>query len=160
MTIHRPKFRKGFTLIEILLAISIIAALAAIIIVTLDPVKRFQDARDTQRRADIESIMNAIQRYALDNKGSIPSPGFSTSDQQIGIGWGCELYSGSCAIGEAHCLEIGDSLSKYLKSIPYDTKNGSPEATRYSISMDNETTIITVKACDAERSEISLSQSL
>ncbi|EKD47532.1 MAG: hypothetical protein ACD_66C00019G0006, partial [uncultured bacterium] len=41
--------KKGFTLIELLIVIAIIAILAAAIFVALDPVTRFQEARDARR---------------------------------------------------------------------------------------------------------------
>ena len=37
--------RRGFTLVEILLTIGIIAVLATVVVVSLDPIERFQDAR-------------------------------------------------------------------------------------------------------------------
>jgi len=68
---------KGFTLIEILVVIAIIAILAAIVLVAINPAKRFRDARNSQRTANVESILNAIQQNMVDNKGittcTIPS---------------------------------------------------------------------------------------
>jgi prepilin-type N-terminal cleavage/methylation domain-containing protein len=57
----------GFTLLELLIVIAIIAIIAAIIFVALDPLKRFQDARDAVRYADIKNIDDAIQLYILEN---------------------------------------------------------------------------------------------
>ncbi len=61
----------GFTLIELLVVIGIIAILAAIVIVAINPAKRFADARQSQRAANVESIMNAIQQAIVDNKGIV-----------------------------------------------------------------------------------------
>ena len=41
--------RRGFTLIELLVVIAIISILAVVVFVALDPVTRFQDARDSRR---------------------------------------------------------------------------------------------------------------
>ena len=67
------KFNKsgGFTLIELLVVIGIIAILAAIVIVSINPAKRFMDARQSQRQANVESILNAIQQSIVDEDGEI-----------------------------------------------------------------------------------------
>ena len=54
-------FRKrtsGFTLLEILLVIGIIAVLATVVAVSLDPATRFQNAKDARRLSDIQSILS------------------------------------------------------------------------------------------------------
>ena len=60
---------KGFTLIEILVVIAIIAILAAIVLVAINPGKRFLDARESQRRANVEAVLSAVQQNMVDNKG-------------------------------------------------------------------------------------------
>ena len=59
----------GFTLIEILIVIGIIAILAAIVIVAINPAKQFAQARNTQRAANVNANWNAISQRSADNKG-------------------------------------------------------------------------------------------
>ncbi len=52
---------KGFTLIEMLIVVAIIAILASIIIVGLGPAQ--QSGRDARRISDLQSIQNGLELY-------------------------------------------------------------------------------------------------
>jgi prepilin-type N-terminal cleavage/methylation domain-containing protein len=64
--------QKGFTLLEILLVIATIGILAAIVIIAINPNKQLAQARDAQRRSDINTIYKASEQYLIDN-GIYPS---------------------------------------------------------------------------------------
>lgn len=59
----------GFTLIEILVVIGMIALLAAIVIVAINPARQFAQGRNTQRVSNVNAILNAIGQRMADNKG-------------------------------------------------------------------------------------------
>ena len=146
--------QKGFTLIEILLVIGIIAVLATVVIVSLDPATRFKNARDSRRLSDIQSILSATQQYIVDNKGLLPS-GVDTTERQIGTETGgCSLSNSICSVTTGSCLDLSSDLAHYLKSIPFDPANGSNGTTHYSIQADSNN-IVTVIACHSDDATIS-----
>jgi len=64
---------KGFTLVELLVVIGIIAILFAVVLVAINPAKRFAEANNARRLSDANSILNAVLNYTVDQKGSLPT---------------------------------------------------------------------------------------
>ena len=65
--------KRGFTLIELLIVMAILAVLAAVIMVSINPVKRKSQARDVTRKSDIGQLANALKAYYTTND-DYPSP--------------------------------------------------------------------------------------
>lgn len=139
--------RRGFTLIELLLVIGIIAILASIVIVAINPTKQLGDARDAQRRSDVNTILNAVYQYAIDNNGNLPS--------DIPEGTDPETDSDQiCATGQA-CggVSLDVLTGSYLVSIPLDPSVASSSSgTNYYIMQDANGRI-TVSAPGAEQAD-------
>ena len=68
---HRS-FKKGFTLLELLVVISIIGVLAGISLFGLKGAR--EAARDGRRKADLETIRSALELYKADCDRYPPSP--------------------------------------------------------------------------------------
>lgn len=106
----------GFTIVELLIVIVVIAILATITIVAYNGIQ--QRARDSQRRADISTIVKALEMYYTDN-GQYP-PGLCTANCSINGGWS------STADGSWKNL-ASQLVPKYLSSLPADPIS-TPEA--------------------------------
>lgn len=141
--------QKGFTLMEILLVIGLLAVLAVVVFVALDPAKRFQDTRNARRTTDIQNILSAVHTYVNDTKGTFPAA-ITSTEKQIGTAaTGCAIATGGCAVaGATDCVDLSTALGSYLKSIPIDP-NGTAALTGYSIVRDTNN-MVTVRACNAE----------
>lgn len=96
---------RGFTLIEILVVIGIIAVLAAIVIVAINPSRQFAQARNTQRTSDVAAISNAIGQYMADHKGALPT-GIDNTDRTIKSGSGSGIVD-LCSLLYANYMTTG-----------------------------------------------------
>jgi len=148
------KKSKGFTLIELLIVIAIIIILAAIVFVALNPLQRFQQARNAKRWADITAVLNAVKIDQVDNGGAYMAAITALTEgnyYEIGT-----CTSGASCTGqavEAGCVDLAGLVTDgYLGSIPTDPQSGTAVQTGYYL-MKSATGIITVGACEAEAGE-------
>ena len=65
-----PRAQRGFTLLEIMVVVAIIAILSTVVVVNL--VGKVDDAKLARAQGDIQSLTSALQLYKLDN-GQYPS---------------------------------------------------------------------------------------
>lgn len=70
------KFSKGFTLIEMLIVITIIALLASLILVGMGGARA--KTRDSRRIADLHNVMNALELYYAKNSNYPVSSDWNT----------------------------------------------------------------------------------
>ena len=139
--------KKGFTLLEILLVVAAISILAGIVIVAINPTKQLGDTRNAQRRSDVNTILNAVYQYAIDNNGNLP-PAITTTSTEI-----CAAGVNASVCGSASLISLEELLTdeKYLTSIPSDpnTDNCAANGVCYEI-YKSANGRVTVTAPDAE----------
>jgi type IV pilus assembly protein PilA len=136
----------GFTLLEVLLVVAIIAILAGIVIIAINPGKQLGDTRNAQRQADVTTTLNAVYQYALDNNGNVPASITATPTEV------CTTGAGSCTA--LIDLSVVTTSGKYVASMPKDPQcptGCAANGTGYRISKDATTSRITVTAINPEQ---------
>jgi prepilin-type N-terminal cleavage/methylation domain-containing protein len=147
LAVKKLRSQNGFTLLEVLLVVAIIAILAGIVIVAINPGKNLGDSRNSQRSADVNTIINGAYQYALDNNGTVPAS-ITTTATEI------------CATGSASCtglidLSVLTTAGKYLVAMPKDPQCATVCATNgtgYRIMKDTNGRLV-VNAPSAEQSK-------
>lgn len=139
---------RGFSLIELVVAIAIVVILAVSAIEILDPVKQFAQGRNTQRKANLNVILGAIGQNIADNKGafSCSSGAIPTTTKR--------MASSSPNYNIAPCL-----VTTYLNNLPFDPATSGAKwinvanyDTGYTIIQDATSGRVTVAAPAAELS--------
>lgn len=134
---------KGFTLLEMLLVIAVIAILAGIVIVAINPAKQLGSANNAKRFSDVKAINDAIKQHAIDNGGIYHSsirayPTGVNSLREV-----CNSGSSSNASCPTGTLNLSFLVPDYLQSIPrdpsYDSASGFVSKAFAQISLGSHT---------------------
>ncbi len=146
----RKSAHRGFTLLEILIVVALIAILVGIVIAALNPGRQFANARNSTRWSHLQTIMSAISSNMAENNGSFTCasgslPASATNMSSDSAGGDYDI---------APCL-----VTEYISSMPYDPSasgaNWTSEAsydTGYTIVQAADERI-TLNAPSAELSE-------
>ena len=164
------KNSKGFTLIELLIVIAIISIIAAVVFVALDPLTRFQDARDSSRWSDVSAVISAVKIDQVDNGGSYLASVASTTAGEVYMIGACASGANAAAVTDycdtnptqAVCVDIAGLVTEgYLGEVPVSSDGSgawSASVTGYTVERE-ASGIVHVRACESENSdEIAISR--
>ncbi len=101
------------------------------------------DARNAQRRADMNTILNAVYQYAIDNNGALP-PGITTTET--------EICRSDVTVNCTGLVDLSLLNGMYLVSTPRDPQAATATSTKYTIYRSSNS-FITVSAPAAEGGE-------
>jgi prepilin-type N-terminal cleavage/methylation domain-containing protein len=157
---------RGFTLIEILVVIGMLAILTTVVLVAVNPSRMFAQARNSQRQANVATILNAVGNRIADTQGN-----FVSSDMMT-----CPPLTAGTEYTITNDENLEDSLDlrsclvpHYLPEMPVDPELGQNTCTDtdcadglyyayYTIERDVETGRVTVCAPQSAEESIPDSQ--
>ena len=141
--------QRGFTLIEVLVVIGIIAILAAIVVVAINPARQFSQANNSQRSSNVNTLLNGIGQLLADHKGVLTGCPALTSGVVYTIAKTGTFVAPATAVIDMACLtptyiaaglpfDPSDTLAKWVDATDYNTG--------YNVTWDSTSGRYTVSA--------------
>lgn len=138
---------QGFTMLELVIIVSLLLVLGAAVTIWIDPVARIGDAKDAKRRDAVMVLSAAFTDYAQSHKGALPILGEVTTEKKVI----CNTQSGAkltCDGSTEYCLKIDDAsfFTKNITNLPIDPDKSVDSDTGYYIKKDANDNI-SIGAC-------------
>ncbi len=130
--------KKGFTLVELLIVVAILAVLSTATVIILNPAQILQETRDTQRMNDLNTVNSALALYLA-----------NTASPTLGGGWRCtnsNVTTGPCAGAVSNAIRLVDGTgwvdvnlgtTSGINSLPLDPIGTQTDALHYTAKTDN-----------------------
>jgi type IV pilus assembly protein PilA len=149
------KSEKGFTLIEVLVVIGMVAILAAVVLIAVNPARQFAQGRDSQRSSNLNAILNAVGQRIADNKGVFAGT-FTVGATTYTCGTlpnvATDILTSQPALPSDVSAALGCLVPTYMPALPLDPTSGSGANTGYEIFQEASTGRIHLIASTTEPS--------
>ena len=130
-TLDRMK-RNGFTLMELLLVLGILAILSTMVLIAINPTKQLNDARGVSRNVSTRELENAISQYIIDGNILTGIPTIKANALDI-----CrETVTGTdCTDAPVSGFDFSalTTNGRYLVGLPVDPNEIDPNVTGYKV---------------------------
>lgn len=159
--------KRGFTILELIITFGIFAFLAGLLLLILNPTKRFSEVRDIERKRAVNTLLDIVSSCVLRHNGVLPQRLSILEDNKAYIlghsKSGCDSVcnvaetKGACLdLSKADCEEGKTIVPDYITSLPVDPNRGKWDEgkTGYYIRKTAARQFL-VGSCDPENSEIS-----
>ena len=137
--------KKGFSLAQLVVAISVLLILSAGVLLWIDPLVRVGVAKDQKRGQDLAMLKEAFGIYSSKQQGALPILGEITSAKKVLCSSVALL---SCGEDEEYCLIVDDSdfFASYLSALPVDPDKTSSSDSGYYLQKDANDKLV-IGAC-------------
>lgn len=135
--------KRGFTLLEILLVVGIIAILAGIVIVAINPSKQLATVRNAERKSDLKQLDSALTQYYID-KFHYPTSLTSSLTEICDTG-ALSTTTGS-SIDCTGLIDLTPLVPLYITAIPKDPQASTTYGAGYSVVKNTSTNKIGLSA--------------
>jgi len=138
--------KKGFTFIETLIVIGIIALLAVAVFVSINPGKRFESTHEKQREIHVQSILTAIYQYrATKGEDCLGIPDETKIETVDGEDKEVPYFKNIGTTSGEDYYDLYDCLTPFYLDKPLlDPKEGTLEDSKYQIWKNPHTGRVTV----------------
>jgi Tfp pilus assembly protein PilE len=154
----KPPENKAFTMVQLIIVISIITAISVVIYGVIDQKRRVHEARNASRLSTVTNLANTLKKFQVDyytNPSDFPpedDPSKNRNSLYYMIGTCTKKATGTCKAASVSdsCLDVTKwGAGQYVTSLPIDPLVGTTELTQYYYRQPGDGSII-VGACNPE----------
>jgi len=125
----------GFTLIELVVSIGILAVISVGVLTILNPMEQIKKANDAKRKADLAQIQRVLEGFYQDN-GRYPYSTDPSDPSLCGNSNPCPNYRIVSLAADNPVRDWGTSFQPYINALPKDS-NSSYSYVYYSPASSN-----------------------